>query len=76
MILNKAMSLIVVVTALPERLASIPFAEVIAHWTVAVNLLAGSLIAKSGRSSALSATFRGTSGRGRKERLCEPGCRR
>ena len=42
-ILKKAMSLIVVVTALPARLFGIPFSEVIPHWTIAVNLLAGSL---------------------------------
>jgi hypothetical protein len=41
---NKAMSLIVVLTALPARSFAIPFLEVIAHWTIAVNLLAGSLI--------------------------------
>ncbi|MCW2093098.1 UNVERIFIED_ORG: putative membrane protein YfcA [Rhodococcus erythropolis] len=43
-ILNKAMSLVVVITALPARLFSVPFGEVAAHWSVAVNLLAGSLI--------------------------------
>ena len=41
---NKAMSLIVVLTALPARSFAIPFLEVIDHWTIAVNLLAGSLI--------------------------------
>jgi uncharacterized membrane protein YfcA len=43
-ILNKAMSLIVVITALPIRLAVIPFDELSPHWNVAVNLLAGSLL--------------------------------
>ncbi|MGP4103245.1 TSUP family transporter [Nonomuraea sp. KM90] len=43
-IMNKAMSLIVVLTALPARLAAVPLAELAAHWTVAVNLLAGSLL--------------------------------
>ncbi|WP_067821505.1 sulfite exporter TauE/SafE family protein [Actinomadura kijaniata] len=43
-ILNKAMSLIVVLTALPARLAAVPAAEVAAHWTAAANLLAGSLL--------------------------------
>ncbi|WP_307817604.1 sulfite exporter TauE/SafE family protein [Nocardia acididurans] len=43
-ILNKAMSLIVVATALPARLFALPYAEVAAHWSIAVNLLAGSLI--------------------------------
>ncbi|MFJ4775641.1 sulfite exporter TauE/SafE family protein [Streptomyces sp. NPDC088762] len=43
-ILNKAMSLIVVLTALPARLAAVPFAELGSHGTIAVNLLAGSLL--------------------------------
>ncbi|MGW1711652.1 sulfite exporter TauE/SafE family protein [Streptomyces sp. NPDC002156] len=43
-ILNKAMSLVVVLVALPARLAAVPAGEVAAHWTVAVNLLAGSLL--------------------------------
>ncbi|WP_326631797.1 sulfite exporter TauE/SafE family protein [Nonomuraea fuscirosea] len=43
-IMNKAMSLIVVLTALPARLAAVPLAELAAHWSVAANLLAGSLL--------------------------------
>ncbi|WP_424212708.1 sulfite exporter TauE/SafE family protein [Streptomyces sp. BI20] len=43
-ILNKAMSLIVVMTALPARLAAVSFTDLAPHWTVAVNLLAGSLL--------------------------------
>ncbi|MFB7187033.1 sulfite exporter TauE/SafE family protein [Streptomyces sp. NPDC056230] len=43
-ILNKAMSLIVVLVALPARLAAVPATEVAARWPVAVNLLAGSLL--------------------------------
>ena len=43
-ILNKAMSLIVVVTALPVRLTAIPYGELSPHWNVVVNLLAGSLV--------------------------------
>jgi uncharacterized membrane protein YfcA len=43
-ILNKAMSLVVVASALPFRAAAVPFASVAAHWVVIVNLLAGSLI--------------------------------
>jgi uncharacterized protein len=43
-IMNKAMSLIVVVTALPARLAAVPFDTVTGYWFVIVNLLAGSLI--------------------------------
>ena len=42
-ILNKAMSLIVVATALPFRRGTVPFAEIAAHWPATVNLLAGSL---------------------------------
>ncbi|MFE9098546.1 TSUP family transporter [Streptomyces sp. NPDC007264] len=42
-ILNKAMSLVVVLAALPARLAAVSVSEVAAHWPVAVNLLAGSL---------------------------------
>ncbi|MEW1635467.1 sulfite exporter TauE/SafE family protein [Streptomyces sp. NPDC093801] len=43
-ILNKAMSLVVVVTALPARLAAVSFGDLGSHWTIAVNLLAGSLL--------------------------------
>jgi uncharacterized membrane protein YfcA len=43
-ILNKAMSLVVVVAALPARLAAVPAAELVARWPVALNLLAGSLL--------------------------------
>jgi len=43
-ILNKAMSLIVVASALPFRASTIPFAAIAAHWSVIVNLLAGSLL--------------------------------
>lgn len=43
-ILNKAMSLVVVIAALPARLLSLPVHEVAVHWTIAANLLAGSLI--------------------------------
>ena len=43
-ILNKAMSLVVVVAALPARLAAVPAAELAARWPVALNLLAGSLL--------------------------------
>ncbi|MEV4893225.1 sulfite exporter TauE/SafE family protein [Nonomuraea sp. NPDC055795] len=43
-ILNKAMSLVVVLVALPARLAGVPVADLVAHWPVAVNLLAGSLL--------------------------------
>ncbi|MER9596021.1 sulfite exporter TauE/SafE family protein [Mesorhizobium sp. M0244] len=42
-ILNKAMSLVVVASALPFRAAAVPWEAVVAHWTVIVNLLAGSL---------------------------------
>ncbi|RST04342.1 sulfite exporter TauE/SafE family protein [Streptomyces sp. WAC07149] len=43
-ILNKAMSLVVVLVALPARLAAVPAAEIAARWPVAANLLAGSLL--------------------------------
>ncbi|OEJ35165.1 permease [Streptomyces subrutilus] len=43
-ILNKAMSLVVVLVALPARMAAVPAAEVAARWPVAANLLAGSLL--------------------------------
>ncbi len=43
-ILNKALSLVVVVTALPARLLGVPYADVADHWGVVVNLLAGSLV--------------------------------
>jgi uncharacterized membrane protein YfcA len=43
-VMNKAMSLLVVLTALPARLVSVPWSSVSPHWFVAVNLLAGSLV--------------------------------
>ncbi|MBI4942115.1 MAG: sulfite exporter TauE/SafE family protein [Actinobacteria bacterium] len=43
-ILNKALSLVVVATALPARLAAVPLADLAPHWTVVANLLAGSMI--------------------------------
>lgn len=43
-IMNKAMSLVVVLTALPARLIAVPYSDVAPYWFVAVNLLAGSLI--------------------------------
>lgn len=43
-ILNKAMSLIVVATALPFRAATVPLADVAAQWPIILNLLAGSLL--------------------------------
>ena len=42
-ILNKALSLIVVATALPARLLGVPYAESAEHWGIVVNLLVGSL---------------------------------
>jgi uncharacterized membrane protein YfcA len=42
-ILNKAMSLVVVAFALPFRAVAVPFADVAAQWPIIVNLLAGSL---------------------------------
>lgn len=43
-ILNKAMSLVVVATALPARLFAVPFEDVADEWSVVLNLLCGSLI--------------------------------
>jgi uncharacterized membrane protein YfcA len=43
-ILNKAMSLVVVASALPFRATAVPFAAVAASWPIIVNLLAGSLL--------------------------------
>lgn len=42
-ILNKAMSLVVVATALPFRAGTVSFQEIAAHWPIVLNLLAGSL---------------------------------
>jgi uncharacterized membrane protein YfcA len=43
-ILNKAMSLVVVATALPFRAGTVPFAAIADHWPIILNLLAGSLL--------------------------------
>lgn len=43
-ILNKAMSLIVVATALPFRAGTVPFGAIADNWMIVVNLLAGSLL--------------------------------
>lgn len=43
-ILNKAMSLVVVAVALPARAYSVPMDRLGDHWTTIANLLAGSLI--------------------------------
>ncbi|PZV36264.1 sulfite exporter TauE/SafE family protein [Mesorhizobium kowhaii] len=43
-ILNKAMSLVVVATALPFRAATVSFGTIAADWPIIVNLLAGSLL--------------------------------
>jgi uncharacterized protein len=43
-ILNKAVSLVVVATALPFRALTVPWGEVAAHWSVIADLLAGSLL--------------------------------
>lgn len=43
-ILNKAMSLIVVTTALPFRANVISFSQILEHWHILVTLLSGSLI--------------------------------
>ena len=43
-ILNKAMSLAVAITALPARMVAVPLADIAPHWSIVVNLLAGSLV--------------------------------
>lgn len=43
-ILNKAMSLVVVIAAVPARLPAVPYGTVEPHWPIVVNLLAGSLV--------------------------------
>lgn len=43
-ILNKAMSLVVVASALPFRAATVPFSTVAASWPIILNLLSGSLL--------------------------------
>jgi uncharacterized protein len=43
-IMNKAMSLVVVTSALPFRAVAVPWDAVRAHWWVIANLLAGSLV--------------------------------
>lgn len=43
-IINKAMSLVVVASALPFRSMSVPFASVMAQWLIVVNLFVGSLV--------------------------------
>lgn len=43
-ILNKAMSLIVVASALPFRARSVPMEDVASQWPIILNLLAGSLL--------------------------------
>lgn len=43
-VLNKAMSLVVVACALPSRAATVPFARIVEHWPVAANLLVGSVV--------------------------------
>lgn len=42
-VLNKAMSLIVVAAALPLRTGAVPFSSVLSHWDVVLTLLSGSL---------------------------------
>ena len=42
-IVNKAMSLVVVIAAIPARLFAVPLADVAGEWAIVVNLLIGSL---------------------------------
>jgi uncharacterized membrane protein YfcA len=43
-ILNKAMTLVVVVAAVPARLSGVPIADIGSEWSAVLNLLAGSLV--------------------------------
>jgi uncharacterized membrane protein YfcA len=43
-IMNKALSLVVVTTALPARLLAVPLPVLAPHWPVVANLLSGSLV--------------------------------
>lgn len=43
-VLNKAMSLVVVISALAFRTKAVPFDTLLAHWGIIANLLAGSII--------------------------------
>lgn len=43
-ILNKAMSLVVVASALPFRMSAVPLDEMVRNWGIIANLLAGSLL--------------------------------
>ncbi|GAB3662609.1 sulfite exporter TauE/SafE family protein [Nocardioides korecus] len=43
-IVNKAMSLVVVLASIPARLSAVPISEVAHEWTAVLNLLAGSLL--------------------------------
>lgn len=43
-IINKALSLVVVISALPFRAATVPYGEVAQHWPVIVTMLSGSLL--------------------------------
>jgi hypothetical protein len=49
-ILDKAMSLVVVASALPFRAATVPFAAVAAHWTIIVRAPRAAVIAVRGLS--------------------------
>jgi len=56
-IMNKAMSLVVVLAALPARLAAVPIDTLADYWFVVVNLLAGSLIGATWATRMRSATI-------------------
>jgi uncharacterized membrane protein YfcA len=43
-ILNKAMSLVVVAAALPSRASAVPLSALAEHWSIILNLLCGSLL--------------------------------
>ena len=66
-IVNKAMSLIVIATALPLRTSTISFAAIADQWTVIVNLLAGTYWAPG-------SVHRGRSGLGPKRSIALSPC--
>jgi hypothetical protein len=58
--MNKTMSLIVVVTALPAHVVAVPFDTVNGYWFVVVNLLAGSHIGALFRATWATRTLSAT----------------
>ncbi|MFB6675985.1 TSUP family transporter [Streptomyces sp. NPDC056390] len=61
-ILNEAMSLVVVLAALPARLSAVSASELASHWTIAANLLAGSLLGAWAGASQMQGSATDNSG--------------